>query len=60
MWKAARFRTAGDLRRLIEAAGLRVDHLSGAIFYPRWEFAARLMAPLDPRLGELTTFGAHL
>jgi len=58
MWRAARFRSAGELRRLIEKAGFRVDRCSGAIYYPRWEFAARLMAPVDPRLGELTTFGA--
>jgi len=58
MWKAARFRTAGELRMLAEAAQLRVEKVSGAIYYPRSTLLARLTAPLDPRLGELTTLGA--
>jgi ubiquinone/menaquinone biosynthesis C-methylase UbiE len=58
MWKAARFRTAGELRMLAQAAQLRVEQVSGAIYYPRSRFLARLMAPLDPRLAELTTLGA--
>jgi ubiquinone/menaquinone biosynthesis C-methylase UbiE len=58
MWKAARFRTAGELRMLAQADQLRVEQVSGAIYYPRSRFLARLMAPLEPRLGELTTLGA--
>jgi ubiquinone/menaquinone biosynthesis C-methylase UbiE len=58
IWRGARFRTAGELRRLVEASGLRVEHVSGAIYYPRSEILAHAMAPLDPYLGELTTFGA--
>lgn len=58
MWNAARFRTAGELRSLVQAAQLRVEHVSGAIYYPRCRLIARLMAPLDPLLGELITFGA--
>ncbi len=58
MWDAARFRSARELRTLAEAAQLRVEHVSGAIYYPRSRFIARLMAPIDPVLGELTTFGA--
>jgi ubiquinone/menaquinone biosynthesis C-methylase UbiE len=57
-WKAARFRSAGELRALTEAAQLRVEHVSGAVYYPRCRSLARLMAPMDPALGELTTFGA--
>jgi hypothetical protein len=30
----------------------------GAIYYPRWGFAARLLSPCDPVLGRLTTIGA--
>ena len=58
MWASARFWTAGELRQLVEASGLRVKHVSGAIYYPRSKLFARAMAPLDPFLGELTTFGA--
>jgi ubiquinone/menaquinone biosynthesis C-methylase UbiE len=58
MWDAARFRSASELRTLVEAAQLRVEHVSGAIYYPRSRFIARLVAPIDPVLGELTTFGA--
>jgi ubiquinone/menaquinone biosynthesis C-methylase UbiE len=58
IWNAARFRTAGELRSLVRAAQLRVEHVSGAIYYPRCRLIARLMAPLDPLLGELITFGA--
>jgi ubiquinone/menaquinone biosynthesis C-methylase UbiE len=58
MWAAARFRTAGELRMLAQAAQLRVEQVCGAIYYPRSRFLARLMAPLEPRLGELTTLGA--
>ena len=58
MWAAARFRTARESKRLIEAAGLRVERISGAIYYPRCELLARAMAPLDPLFGELTTIRA--
>jgi ubiquinone/menaquinone biosynthesis C-methylase UbiE len=58
MWNAARFRSAGELRALVQAAELRVEHLSGAVYYPRCQWIARLMAGVDPSLGELTTFGA--
>jgi ubiquinone/menaquinone biosynthesis C-methylase UbiE len=57
-WKAARLRSVGELRALTEAAQLRVEHVSGAVYYPRCRSLARLMAPMDPLLGELTTFGA--
>jgi ubiquinone/menaquinone biosynthesis C-methylase UbiE len=58
MWNAARFRSAGELRALAEAAELRVEQVCGAVYYPRCSFIARLMAPLHPLLGRLTTFGA--
>ncbi len=58
MWNAAKFRSASELRALVQAAKLRVDRVSGAVYYPRSRFVARLMAPIDPALGELTTFGA--
>ena len=32
--------------------------IKGAIFFPPWTVLARVMAPLDPPLGEVTTLGA--
>lgn len=57
-WKAARFRTAGELRALAEQAGLSVTVTRGAVFYPPIGICARVLAPLDPWLGRFTTFGA--
>lgn len=58
MWQAATFRSAGEWRRLVRATGLHVEQLTGAIYFPRCTRIARLMAPLDPLLGGLTTVGA--
>ena len=58
MWNAARFGTAAELRTLAETAGLRVEHISGSVYYPRCRSIARLIAPIDPILGNLTTVGA--
>ena len=58
LWKAARFRTAGELRALAEQAGLSVTAIRGAIYYPPVGFLARALAPLDRPLGALTTVGA--
>ncbi len=57
-WKAARFRTADELRTLAESAGLSVTVIRGAVFYPPVGELARILAPLDPWLGRVTTFGA--
>ena len=58
LWRRGHFRTARELRGLAERAGLSVESVRGAIFYPRCGIAARLMAACDPALGRLTTFGA--
>jgi len=58
LWQGARFRTAGQMRALLLGAGLRVEHVSGAIFFPPWRFLARWMARWDAALGERTTIGA--
>ena len=58
LWRRAKFRTQGELRSLAERAGLTVESIRGAIYYPRWRFAARLCAPWDSTLGRLTTAGA--
>lgn len=57
-WREARFRTASELRELVENAKLHVECLSGAIYYPHFGLIAKLMAPADPLLGRLTTVGA--
>lgn len=57
-WKAARFRTAVELRRLVGRHGLSVRETRGSVFYPPSDFAASLTAPIDPWLGRRTTFGA--
>lgn len=57
-WKAARFRTATELRALAEQAGLSVTAIRGAVYYPPVDLLARALAPIDSWLGGLTTFGA--
>jgi ubiquinone biosynthesis O-methyltransferase len=58
LWRQGRFRTANELRHLAEGAGLIVEAVRGAIYYPRWGIAARVMSRFDPVLGRLTTIGA--
>lgn len=58
MWRAAKFRTAKELAGLTEAAGLTTGSIKGTIFYPPWTRLARLLAPYDSTLGEMTTVGA--
>ena len=57
-WKAARFRTATELRALAEQAGLSVSAIRGAVYYPPVGMLARILAPLDAKLSRLTGFGA--
>lgn len=58
MWRHATFRSARQLRFLVEAAGLRIERVEGAVYYPRCAPIARLMAAIDQSLGKLTTVGA--
>ena len=57
-WKVARFRTAGELRTMAESAGLSVTVIRGAVYYPPIATLARMLAPLDPWPGRVTTSGA--
>lgn len=57
-WGHARFTTAHELRTVATEAGLHVDRLCGAVYYPHCALAARAMKLLDPILGGATTFGA--
>lgn len=58
LWSRARFRRVRDLRRLVEGAGLTVDRVRGAIYFPRSSIAARLLGRWDDVPARLTTFGA--
>ncbi len=57
-WKAARFRTASELRALAGHAGLTVTAIRGAVFYPPIGMMARALSPIDPWLGRHTACGA--
>ena len=57
-WRAARFRSETELRRLAGAARLEIVETRGAIYYPPCGAAAWLLAPIDPWLGRQTTVGA--
>jgi len=57
-WRQARFRSALQLRREIERAGARIEHVRGCIYYPPVSFAARLLSPFDRLPSSLTTLGA--
>jgi ubiquinone/menaquinone biosynthesis C-methylase UbiE len=58
LWKKAHFRTAAELRKVVQTAGFRIERVAGAIYYPRCRLLARLMSRVDPALGRLTTCGA--
>jgi 2-polyprenyl-3-methyl-5-hydroxy-6-metoxy-1,4-benzoquinol methylase len=57
-WRAAQFRSPNELAGTIRSAGLTVDEIRGAIFFPPWVALARLMASFDLSIGQLTTLGA--
>lgn len=58
LWRGARFRTACELRALAAQAGFAPEAVRGAVYYPRFAPAARLLAPCDALPSRLTTFGA--
>jgi SAM-dependent methyltransferase len=57
-WRSATFRTTSQLRALAQTPGLRVEHVSGAIFFPPCLPLAKLLAPCDSVFGEWATLGA--
>lgn len=57
-WRAAHFRSRGDLIDLSSEARLTDTTVTGAVFYPPFGWAARAMAPIDPWFGRWTTLGA--
>jgi ubiquinone biosynthesis O-methyltransferase len=58
LWQEGHFRTPSELRSLARQAGLTVETVQGAIYYPRWGWAARISAPYDLMLGQATPIGA--
>lgn len=58
LWRRGRFRTPRELRSLAQSAGLEPGPIIGAIYYPRFTLAARIMKRVDTRLGSMITFGA--
>lgn len=57
-WRAAHFWSASELSRLLQASGLSVDAVRGAVFYPPIGGCAATLASVDPAVGRLTTLGA--
>lgn len=58
VWRAARFRTRRELSVIVHQAGLDGVTVTGAIFYPPVEMAARTFAPVDTWMGRRTAMGA--
>ena len=58
LWRGARFHGPGQLRTLAAKAGLATRALRGAVYYPPWWWAARLLAPWDRFFSRLTRLGA--
>jgi len=58
MWRKARFRRPNALETLALEAGLQIEAMRGAVFYPPWRWAARRMAAWERFLSNHTTIGA--
>ena len=57
-WRSARFRTAGDLKASATGAGLEVEVVRGAVYYPPCTRCARWLSRFDRCLSRFITFGA--
>jgi ubiquinone/menaquinone biosynthesis C-methylase UbiE len=60
IWRRARFRSARQLADLCREAGLRVERVRGGVYYPPFAPLARMIRPLDPVAGAVTTAGGCL
>ena len=58
LWRTARFWSRRDLAAEATRAGLHVDAVEGAIFYPRCASLARTLKRLDPLLTRIGAPGA--
>lgn len=57
-WRRSHFFASGDLRALAAGAGLRIETIAGAVYYPPHPWAARLLGSMDGALAWLGSFGA--
>jgi hypothetical protein len=58
LWSTARFRSALELRRLVEAAGLRLEATHGCVYYAPSAFVAEFLSPFGSFLSNMGQFGA--
>jgi len=58
LWRGAHFWTTSEIQNLLVDSELRLGRVHGAVYYPPLGSAARLLAPVDPLLSRLGTFGA--
>jgi SAM-dependent methyltransferase len=58
IWRNTTFWTTRELRDLARTAGLTAITIRGAIHYPPFGLAARLVAPVDLNMGRHATFGS--
>lgn len=58
LWRATHFRSRADLLALAAEVGLTDTTVAGAVFYPPLGIAARLLGPIDHKIGTVTTIGA--
>ena len=58
LWRHGHFWTPAQLRTLAEDAGLSVESIRGAVYYPRLRCLARLMHRIDNKFARITRFGA--
>lgn len=57
-WRGAHFWSVSELQRLLADSNLRPGRSRGVAYYPPLGSLARLLAPVDPVLARLGTFGA--
>ena len=57
-WRHSRFFAPADLRDLAAGAQLRVEKISGAVYYPPLGWAARVLGSMDGALARLGPVGA--
>jgi ubiquinone/menaquinone biosynthesis C-methylase UbiE len=58
IWRNRSFWTAGELRNFAQVAGLTEIAIRGAIHYPPFGLAAKLLASVDLCMGRHATFGS--
>jgi len=57
-WRHATFRSGKELAQLLRSAGLEVERVAGAVYYPPFGLAASALAPIERVARVITTVGA--